>query len=82
MELGDRKSTELLLSMKHLLGNMAGTLGTYILRELFLQQLPQDVSLILTAADTCSFEALARMTDTIVKVRSLESMHCSRSHRA
>lgn len=40
-ELGDHKTTELLCRMCHLIGDRSAALDASILRELFLQRLPQ-----------------------------------------
>ncbi|CAN7996439.1 unnamed protein product [Ixodes pacificus] len=69
-ELGDRKPSELLLRMRQLLGDKAENLDRSIFRELFLQRLPQDVRMVLTTADSCSLESLARMADKMMEVRS------------
>ncbi|CAN8004677.1 unnamed protein product [Ixodes hexagonus] len=68
-ELGDRKPSEL-LRMHQLLGDKAENLDISIFRELFLQRLPHDVRRVLTTADPCSLESVARMADKIMEVRS------------
>ncbi|CAN7938066.1 unnamed protein product [Ixodes hexagonus] len=68
-ELGDRKPSELLLRMHQLLGDKAENLDISIFRELFLQRLPQDVRMVLTTADPCSLESVARMAGKIMEVQ-------------
>ncbi|XP_075732920.1 uncharacterized protein LOC142775405 [Rhipicephalus microplus] len=45
-ELGDRTPAELLCRVRHLIGDYSAALDVSILRELFLQQLPQQVRVI------------------------------------
>ncbi|XP_022102076.1 uncharacterized protein LOC110985394 [Acanthaster planci] len=68
-ELGDRKPSQLLRRMKQLLGE--NTLEERILRQLFLQRLPQNVQLILaSSSDTVDLEQLAIIADKILEVAS------------
>ena len=66
-ELGDRKPSQLLRRMKQLLGE--NKLEDRILRQLFLQRLPQNVHLILaSSSDTVYLEQLAVIADKIIEV--------------
>ena len=66
-ELGDRKPSQLLRRMKQLLGE--NKLEERILRQLFLQRLPQNVQLILaSSSDAVDLEQLALIADKIVEV--------------
>ncbi|XP_071796370.1 uncharacterized protein [Asterias amurensis] len=68
-ELGDRKPSKLLRRMKQLLGE--NKLETSILRQLFLQRLPQNVHLILaSSSDGLDLDQLAIIADKIVEVAS------------
>lgn len=65
-ELGDRKPSQLLRRMKQLLGD--STLEDSILRQLFLQRMPQNVQLILASTDdTINLEELALIADRILE---------------
>ncbi|KAM7294556.1 uncharacterized protein ISCGN_024062 [Ixodes scapularis] len=68
-ELGDRKPSQL-RRMQQLLGDRADNLDNSLIRELFLQSLPNYVRIILTSSDTTYLEALARMADKIMEVGS------------
>ncbi|XP_041460834.1 uncharacterized protein LOC121411989 [Lytechinus variegatus] len=66
-ELGDRKPSQLLRKMRQLLGE--NTLEESIMRQLFLQRLPDNVRLILaSSSETTPIEQLSEMADKIFEV--------------
>jgi len=68
-ELGDRQPSQLLRKMRQLLGDKI--LEDGILRQLFLQRLPQNVQLILASTpNTMSLEELSLLADRILEVAS------------
>ena len=71
-ELGDRKRTQLLCRLKQLAGDTPGADGIF-LQELFLQQLPNNVRMVLafTRGDT-TIEELAQLANKIIEVAVLE----------
>eukprot|EP00057_Strongylocentrotus_purpuratus_P026011 XP_011680485.1 PREDICTED: uncharacterized protein LOC105445964 [Strongylocentrotus purpuratus] len=69
VELGDRKPTQLLRRMRQLLGE--STLEEGILKQLFLQRLPNNVRIILaSSSDSVSIEQLAELADRILEISS------------
>ncbi|XP_075543741.1 uncharacterized protein LOC142578222 [Dermacentor variabilis] len=62
----DIKQTDLFHSMTQLLGTSPPSKDSKILRELFLQRLPNQLRMILCASPTTSIEALATMADQIM----------------
>ena len=67
-ELGDRKPTQLLRHLQQLAGNTPGADGAFLL-ELFLQQLPANVRVVLafTRSDM-PIDKIAQLADKIIKV--------------
>lgn len=65
-ELGDKTPSQLLRRMRHLLGN--ATIEDSLLRQLFLQRLPNDVRMMLASADSATLDDLAKVADRIVDV--------------
>ncbi|XP_030846942.1 uncharacterized protein LOC115926400 [Strongylocentrotus purpuratus] len=78
-ELGDRKPTQLLRRMRQLLGE--STLEEGILKQLFLQRLPNNVRIILaSSSDSVSIEQLAELADRILEISSpfsLSAVECT-----
>ena len=72
-ELGNQKLTQLLWQMQQLLGNSAVPQpDNSLLRELFFQQLPGHVRIVLASSgDTVSLDILADMADKMLEVASL-----------
>ncbi|XP_064463301.1 uncharacterized protein LOC135374226 [Ornithodoros turicata] len=69
-ELRDRRPSQLLRRMRQLLGDNSASLDDTILRELFLQRLPQNVQMVLATAANMSLDQLATLADAVVKVAS------------
>lgn len=67
-ELGDQKPSQLLRRMRQLTGST--TLDPAIMQELFLQRLPSDIRVVLTAAGEMPLDGLARLADRILDLQS------------
>ena len=64
-ELGDKKTTQLLRHVQQLLGDHAGVTD----RELFLQQLPSNVRMMLASTSTTTgLKELSKLTDKIIEL--------------
>lgn len=67
-ELGDRRPSQFLRHLQHLLGDKAASVDAAILRELFLQRLPASVRVGLAAAHRLPLVELAELADRIMEV--------------
>lgn len=67
-ELGDRRPTQFLRHLQHLLGDQPDGSETSILRELFLQRLPPTVRMALVPAQDKTLSELAEMADDMMDV--------------
>lgn len=73
-ELGDRKPTQLLRKMEQLLGDKG--LDNPLIKQLFIQRLPNNVQLILAATnESMSVGELAQLADKIMEVGSPTMNH-------
>ena len=67
-ELVDHTPSQVLWHMQQLLGNMAGTVDTTLLREIFLQRLPINVRMVITpSAGALNMDQLAQLADHIME---------------
>ncbi|CAN7994887.1 unnamed protein product [Ixodes pacificus] len=67
-ELGDRKPSQLLRSMRQLLGDRAASFDDTILRERFLQRIPSNARMILATSSDISLDCLAELADKILDI--------------
>ncbi|XP_064485885.1 uncharacterized protein LOC135398405 [Ornithodoros turicata] len=70
-ELGAQKPSQLLRRMRQLTGSTP--LDPAIMQQLFLQRLPSDIRVVLTAADKMSLDDLAHLADRILDLRTQSS---------
>ncbi|XP_064479045.1 uncharacterized protein LOC135392257 [Ornithodoros turicata] len=66
--LGDRKPSQVLRQMQHLIGS--STFDPKLLRELFLSRLPPSVQLVLSASDDRDLPSLAARADNVTEIAS------------
>ncbi|CAN7938206.1 unnamed protein product, partial [Ixodes hexagonus] len=64
-ELGDRRPSQMLHRMRQLLGDQSVDSNSPLLRELFLQRLPQQIVVVLAATDDMNLDKLAQVADRI-----------------
>ncbi|XP_064486038.1 uncharacterized protein LOC135398579 [Ornithodoros turicata] len=67
-ELGDRRPSQLLQRMRQLLGDQSASVDDDLLRELFLQRLPQNVQMVLATAADMTLDQLATLADAVMEV--------------
>ncbi|KAM7300903.1 tetraspanin-6 [Ixodes scapularis] len=66
-ELGDQRPSQLLHRMRQLLGEQVPHVENPILRELFLQRLPQGIRMVLASATDMPLDRLAEMADRVAE---------------
>lgn len=79
-ELGDRRPSQLLRRMRQLIGGTSAPQEEKLLRELFLQRLPQSMVPVLVAAGDVPVDTLAEMADRVAdysRAHSLNAMTTS-----
>lgn len=69
-DLGDRRPSQLLRRMQQLLGERDIPNHSALLRELFLQRLPQPIRLVLAAAGDVTLDRLAELADNVHEATS------------
>ncbi|CAN8014993.1 unnamed protein product, partial [Ixodes persulcatus] len=66
-ELGNQRSSQLLRRLRQLLGDETLDVDTSVLRELFLQRLPNNMVVVLAAAEDMPLERLADSVDRVAE---------------
>ncbi|KAG0412249.1 hypothetical protein HPB47_010609 [Ixodes persulcatus] len=66
-ELGDQRPSQLLRRMRQLLGDATSDADTSLLREIFLQRLPNNMVVVLAAAEDMPLERLADLADRVAE---------------
>ncbi|XP_037579866.1 uncharacterized protein LOC119462607 [Dermacentor silvarum] len=66
--LGDRTPSQLLRHMQQLLGSKVDGLDSLLLREIFLQKIPPNVRMVMTASNENDLSKLAELADKLVAV--------------
>ncbi|KAH8020279.1 hypothetical protein HPB51_025799 [Rhipicephalus microplus] len=74
-ELGDRRPSQLLRCMRQLLGGPSAPQEEKLLRELFLQRLPQSMVPVLVAAGDVPVDTLAEMADRVADYSRAHSLN-------
>ncbi|KAH7947467.1 hypothetical protein HPB52_012196 [Rhipicephalus sanguineus] len=74
-ELGDRRPSQLLRRMRQLLGGPSAPQEEKLLRELFLQRLPQSMVPVLVAAGDVPVDTLAEMADRVADYSRAHSLN-------
>lgn len=68
--LGDRMPSQLLRHMQQLLGSKVDGLDSLLLREIFLQKIPPNVGMVMTASNENDLSKLAELADKLMAVAS------------
>ncbi|KAH8022158.1 hypothetical protein HPB51_022291 [Rhipicephalus microplus] len=74
-ELGDRRPSQLLRHMRELLGGPSAPQEEKLLRELFLQRIPQSIVPVLVAAGDVPVDTLAEMADRVADYSRAHSLN-------
>jgi len=80
-EIGDHTPSQVLRQIQQLLGGMTVILDTTLLQELFLQQLPPNVRMVLTPSATdLNIEQLAQLADRIFEASPTPTIAATDTH--